>query len=344
MDGAVQNPQDRAVSVVMSVYNAERYVAEATESILNQTFEDFEFIIIDDGSTDKSLKILERYAKQDDRIRLISRANRGLAASLNEGIELARAPLIARMDADDVSLPERLDKQVAYMAHHTECVALGTGKEVIDGKGRLLTRNPSEHCCHDAITDGLMRGKCWMIHPSTMLRKDMVRRIYGYRPEFRVAQDYDLWLRLSEVGELANLPEPLIRYREHSQSVSTRHAVEQLELARHAFEEACKRRGIAGTFELTLYREGGRTRSEARTWSYGHCRGIWLLTLEAGRWSTAFVYAWKCVAIKPWRPGAWWHVAKTLVVWGRHAVRNRFSASSSISGTLMSDEPTEKAK
>ncbi|MBI5094602.1 MAG: glycosyltransferase family 2 protein [Candidatus Hydrogenedentes bacterium] len=109
-----------AVSVVMSVYNGERYLAEAIESILGQTYRDFEFIIIDDGSTDESLKIVEGYASRDNRIRLVSRPNRGLAAALNDGIEIARAPIIARMDADDVSLPKRFEKQMLYMAQHPE--------------------------------------------------------------------------------------------------------------------------------------------------------------------------------------------------------------------------------
>src|SRR6476661_6105481 len=125
------------VSVLMPVYNAGRYVAEAVESILGQTYADFEFLIVDDGSTDRSRAILERYAARDPRIRLVSRPNTGYAAALNELLGLARGELVARMDADDVALPERLLRQVNYLRAHPEVVCVGTAVHLIDGGGRF---------------------------------------------------------------------------------------------------------------------------------------------------------------------------------------------------------------
>ena len=128
-----------SVSICMPVYNTKRYVAEAVESILAQTFGDFEFIIIDDGSTDGSRAILERYAKQDDRIRLISRPNTGIVGARNEALGLARGELIAVMDSDDVALPERFEVQVAYLREHPECVVVGSRALIIDPDGCALT-------------------------------------------------------------------------------------------------------------------------------------------------------------------------------------------------------------
>ena len=150
------------ISVCMAVYNAERYVAEAVESILNQTFGDFEFLILDDGSTDGSLDILRRYAERDPRIRLTSRPNQGLVASLNELVDQARGEFIARMDADDVSLPERFQREVDYLRDHPECVLVGSRVRLIDPDGDPLC----DWCTmqeHEAIDAFYLRGQAWNI-------------------------------------------------------------------------------------------------------------------------------------------------------------------------------------
>ena len=134
-----------SVSVCMPVYNTERYVAEAVESILAQTLGDFEFVIIDDGSTDGSRAILEPYAKQDDRIRLISRPNTGIIGARNEALGLAKGELIAVMDSDDVALPERFEVQVAYLREHPEVVCLGSKVQCIDEAGRFLYEESHGH-------------------------------------------------------------------------------------------------------------------------------------------------------------------------------------------------------
>jgi glycosyltransferase involved in cell wall biosynthesis len=125
-------PSEPAISVLMPVYNTERYVAEAVESILAQTFRNFEFLIIDDGSTDRSLSILKRYAERDPRIYLVSRPNTGYVIALNEMLAMARGEFIARIDADDIALPERFEVQVAYLREHPEVVCLGSKVQFID--------------------------------------------------------------------------------------------------------------------------------------------------------------------------------------------------------------------
>ncbi|MEA2735824.1 MAG: hypothetical protein QOE14_2275, partial [Humisphaera sp.] len=151
-----------AVSVLMPVYNAARYLAEAVESILAQTFRDFEFVIVDDGSTDRSPAMLDEYAKRDSRIRIIRRPNTGIVGALNDAIAESKAALIARMDADDVSLPDRLEKQVAYLRDHAECVALGSRVVGIDPYGCVLFQ--SEHkLTHEEIDAELLNGVGWSI-------------------------------------------------------------------------------------------------------------------------------------------------------------------------------------
>jgi glycosyltransferase involved in cell wall biosynthesis len=233
-----------AVSVLMPVHNAGRYLEEAVQSILEQTFDDFEFIIINDGSTDGSLALLRRYAAQEGRIRLVSRENRGLVASLNEGIALARALLIARMDADDISLPERFAKQTAFMLSHPEIVACGTGMVLVDDRSTALIAFPRLLCSHKDIVDALLKGDSCITHPSVMVRTAALRNIGGYRSSMQYAQDYDLWLRLSERWRVANLREPLIQYREHFDSIPSYAGQEQYASARRALQEAFERRGV----------------------------------------------------------------------------------------------------
>jgi glycosyltransferase involved in cell wall biosynthesis len=199
-------------SVLLTVYNGEAKLAEAIESILNQTERDFEFIIIDDKSKDHSKQIISEYAKKDSRIRpLFHERNMGLAKSLNEGLALASTDLIARMDQDDISLPSRLKLQVRFMRTRPEIAAAGSFVYHMGRTPKLdrLVRLPAEH---DEIVQVLPRQNC-MYHPSIMLRRQVVLELGGYREEFRNAEDYDLWLRLSQKHRLANLQLPLLRYR-----------------------------------------------------------------------------------------------------------------------------------
>lgn len=206
------------VSVVMPVYNAEKYVTKAIDSVLNQTLADFEFIIIDDGSTDGSEAILASCAASDQRIILHRQQNSGLTASLNRACGLARGTYIARMDADDISLPRRLEKQVHYLERHSEIGVLGTWIQDIgagDEPGPIwpLPTTPA------TIRWFLMFGNC-VAHPSVMARREIIQDL-GYRPEAPHVEDYDLWIRASAVTGVANFPEVLLKYRVLGKSVSS---------------------------------------------------------------------------------------------------------------------------
>ena len=210
------------VTVLMPVYNGEKYLREAIESILNQTFKDFEFLIINDGSTDSSRDIVLSY--NDSRIRLIdNEKNIGLTKSLNRGLELARGEYIARMDADDVSLPERLEKQVSYLEIHPKVGVLGTWMKCIDEYGKpTSTQHPPTQPY--LIKWSLLFG-CSIAHSSVMMRRAVLERVGGYNPEIVVAQDYGLWVRVSFETQIqiANLPEELLLLRRDVPSMVTRH-------------------------------------------------------------------------------------------------------------------------
>ena len=230
------------ISVIMSVYNGEQYLEDAINSMLCQTASDFEFIVIDDGSTDGTTKLLQQYRSSDDRIQVLHHANVGLTASLNIGIRQARGEFIARMDSDDRADPYRLEAQLAYLRKHSECVALGSRLRLIDPDGDSLgdSQPPVQH---DDIVESLYQGIGSLPHPSVLMRRTAVESVGGYRESFRYAQDLDLWLRLAEIGQLANLTEPLLNYRLHLNSITNEKRREQLECARRAVREACLRSG-----------------------------------------------------------------------------------------------------
>ncbi|REL24170.1 glycosyltransferase [Rhodohalobacter sp. SW132] len=201
------------VTVLMPVYNAEKYLREAIDSILNQSFTDFEFLIIDDGSTDSSLDIINSYT--DDRIRLvINDQNMGIGATLNKGIELASSDLIARMDADDISLPDRLEKQYTYLEAHPECSLLSSNVEVISETGeRLYLYQRDSKLFYFNLT-----FYCWIYHPSVMYKRRHVIDAGMYPSTF--SEDYRLWSKLIRKYLIHNLDDILIKYRITNQSVS----------------------------------------------------------------------------------------------------------------------------
>lgn len=217
-----------AISVAMSVYNGERFLVQAIDSILGQTFGDFEFLILDDGSTDGTPDIIRGHAARDPRIRPIIRENRGLIASLNELLGAAHAPIVARMDADDISLPERFARQVAFLDANPDYGVVGCWTEDIDEDGgpyRLTGRDHPQD--HDTFLKHIEHGWPLICHPAAMFRRDIVLAVGGYHAAFRHCEDYDLWLRLASVTRLASIPERLIRYRHYENQVSSRHATEQ---------------------------------------------------------------------------------------------------------------------
>lgn len=205
----------------MPAYNAEATIAEAMESVLAQDFTQFELLLLDDGSADRTRQIAERLAARDRRIKVISRNKRGIVASLNELCTMARAPLIARMDADDICEPQRLSKQVAFLDDHPGYGLVGCRASAIDQRGRTIARLAATIACtHEEIVSALEQHNP-IYHPAVLIRRNLLLRAGGYRPAYRGAEDYDLWLRLSEMTRLANLPERLLRYRFHPQQVSS---------------------------------------------------------------------------------------------------------------------------
>jgi glycosyltransferase involved in cell wall biosynthesis len=207
------------VSVLMSVYNDDRYLRQAVDSVLAQTFTDYEFIIVDDGSSDESTSILDGYT--DPRIvRLRNEQNIGLADSLNRALMIARGQYIARMDADDISMPERLVKQVDFLDTHPEVGVLGTGFEILDD-----CENRDQSVAFP-VESGMVRWHlyfyCPIVHPSVMVRREVYERLGGYDTDIchNHSEDYELWHRAKSITELANLPDILLQLRKHDQNKS----------------------------------------------------------------------------------------------------------------------------
>lgn len=226
-----------ALTVAMSVYNGERFLVPAIESILAQTFTDFEFLIVDDGSSDKSAAIIESYAARDARIRPIIRENHGLIVSLNQMLAEARAPIIARMDADDISRQDRFEKQMAFLAANPDHGIVGSWSTDIDENDEPWTVDAPEHpVTHAEFEHNIRYGGPLLCHPVVMFRADIVRQAGGYHAAFKHCEDHDLWLRLASVTKMANIPERLIRYRHYPEQVSKRHATEQQIGAAVAYE------------------------------------------------------------------------------------------------------------
>jgi len=213
------------VSVVMSVYNGEKYLTEAIESMLNQTFTNFEFIIIDDGSTDESLAIIQKYSNQDERIILVrNEKNMGLAASLNKGILLARGEFIARMDADDISCKNRLEIQIQHMRENSKLLILGSAVDVID-ENRGVRNHIYPPTSPVEIFWSIVSACCIpFIHPTVIFRKELFIKVGYYDVAILAGQDYDLFSRavMSDLPMecVGNLSEKLLQYRVQRDNVS----------------------------------------------------------------------------------------------------------------------------
>ncbi|MBR58723.1 MAG: hypothetical protein CMH54_11975 [Myxococcales bacterium] len=220
------------VSVLMSVYNGAADLSRSLDSILNQTFSNFECVVVNDGSTDETAAILDRYAESDGRIVVIHQENTGLTRALNVGLEHCQASLIARQDADDVSHPDRLEQQVSFLSSNPGVVLLGTGVRLLDGEYRPY-RTVSVPCTDAEIVRAMWKRNRFF-HSSTMFRRDAVEKVGGYDPAFRQAQDYELWLALMEQGEAANLDQPLVDLYQGPNRISRKKARAQVSAALQA--------------------------------------------------------------------------------------------------------------
>lgn len=242
------------VSVVLPFRDAEAYLEQAITSIARQTFREFECLLIEDGSSDRSASIARGWEHRDSRFRVIDTGGIRLTASLNLGLAEARGEYAARMDGDDIAMPHRLQRQVRFMDRHRDVIASGTAVLLIDEDGLpMFVRRFAR--AHEAIDAQLMRGVGGIAHPTAILRLHDAPAPIGYREDYPVAQDRELWLRLAEAGRLANLPDPLLAYRQHPTAVAATRSEEQARFTRQAIDEASKRRGLANAVDRMQPRE-----------------------------------------------------------------------------------------
>jgi Glycosyl transferase family 2 len=228
-----------AISVLMPVRNGERFVAEAVESVLSQTFTDLEVVVLDDGSVDSTAQILERLARADSRLVVHRREHgRSLAQTLNVAAELSRAPLLARLDADDVALPKRLQLQVEFLDAHPDVALLGGQALLIDERGREFGR--AEYPTGNTELQQALRERNPFVHSAVAMRREAFEAVGGYRANFDHAEDLDLWLRLAAGRQIANLPQPVVEYRIHGGQETLRKQDEQalFSVAAHASARA----------------------------------------------------------------------------------------------------------
>ncbi len=297
-----------SVSVLMPTFNQQKYLRAAIESILMQTYPDFELLIIDDGSTDSTPEILGEYAIKDKRVRVISRENKGLCASLNELLAMAQGQFIARMDSDDISLCGRFASQVQFLQDHPEVVCVGGHIQLINEAGRMYGRvmYPIED---GEIQSAALAARPSIAHPCFMMRRESVVAIGGYDAAQFPAEDLDLILRLGEIGKLANLDEVILRYRGHLKSISRQLRLKQERKARAVCERACHRRGVSVEFQPLI--EGLHDTDTFPQYQ---------LLIKYGRWAydnndrpTAIVYGLRAVIERPGAGDAWKLLAQALL-------------------------------
>lgn len=288
------------VSVLMPVFDAERYVAGAVDSILGQTFKDFELLIVDDGSTDRSVEIMRTYARRDRRIRLTTRSNRGVSVTRNELLRAAVGEFIAPMDADDVALPHRLEREVEFLAEHPDVVCVGASYRIIDQASRLIHRAFPVTQQDEEIQQLLLRGHCSLHQPTVMYRRAAALKAGGYDEQFQAAEDMDLWLRLGEIGKLANMPDQVLEYRVYGKSLSDRMQETALDEMRRASAAACKRRGIRCATEVSRWRP---SKTPASRHEFLLRFGWW--AFNSGERQTAKMYALRAIATLPSNVEGW---------------------------------------
>jgi glycosyltransferase involved in cell wall biosynthesis len=217
---------ERSLTVVLPVYNGQRYLRDAIESILGQSYRDFELLIVDDGSSDSTPNILAHFADRDRRIRLLRHGNKGVGYSIQRGMREARGKLIAEIGADDIVLPDRFRKQVTFFENNPDYVLLGGQLSIIDGRGRRIgmRRYPK--------TDEQLRKALVEYNPfggsSLMYRRQAALDSGGYTSRFQTCEDYDFLLRLSKLGKIANHPDTLSEYRLHGGATKSQKTLQQL--------------------------------------------------------------------------------------------------------------------
>ncbi|MBD3886392.1 glycosyltransferase [Phormidium tenue FACHB-886] len=237
-----------SISLLLSVYNRDRYIAQAIESVLRQTHRDFELILWDDGSTDGSLDIAQSYAQRDDRIQLISAPHQGRARSLVGAHALAQGEYVGWVDSDDLLLPSALAETIAHFNTHPNIGMVYSDYEVIDEHNQL--KGLGKRCRIPYSPQRLLVD--FMTFHFRLMRRSVYEQVGGVDSSFPCAMDYDLCLKLSEVTEIRHLARPLYRYRSHCQSISQGQRHEQIDCAARAVRNALRRRGLSDRLELEV--------------------------------------------------------------------------------------------
>lgn len=242
------------VSCILPVFNGSAYLEQAIASILSQTYSNFELIIINDGSTDSSGEISDRMAA-DPRIRVVHQPNQGIVAALNNGIAIASGDYIARMDADDIALPHRFERQVETLENNPNVVLLGCRSDTINAEGEVVNRRDSvsQLTIKSTAVLSFPPSMLQVLHPTTMMRADAIRQIEGYSSNYLHCEDYDMYLRISSLGDIAQLEEVLLQYRIHGANVSVLRLREQEENAtRSDIDNVNAARRAAGMPDLVI--------------------------------------------------------------------------------------------
>jgi len=280
------------LSVILPAFNIAQFVRDAVASVQTQTFADFELIVVNDGSTDATLSILQGIAANEPRLRIISRSNTGIVGALNDALAATAAPYIARMDGDDLCAPTRFARQLAFLKANPEVLLVGSNVEFIDSRGaRLKTYRPP----HDnaSIQKALLEGNSGaLIHPTIMGPRRAWTETGGYRENYKFVEDYDLYLRAARLGPLANLDESLLQYRIHAQSTNYVRRDRQVTLLKELCRDARQQAGLKDDFVFQPTPAHPDLASVYREWAW------W--ASEGGECATARHYAWKAWRSRPW--------------------------------------------
>ncbi|MDD5571983.1 MAG: glycosyltransferase [Bacteroidales bacterium] len=298
------------VSVVMSVYNGEEHLKEAIDSILNQTYSDYEFIIVNDGSTDNSLNIINSY--NDKRIKLINQENKGLAVALNNGIKNSCGEYIARLDADDIAMPSRLEKQILFLKENEKCVLLGSNAIIIDQKGgyMYISNQPTDK--NEILK--LLENSSPFFHSSVIFKKDVFYKCGGYYEKIKhnFEEDIILWTRIKEFGELNNFKEPLIKFRLSPSSITTTRKKKHKDLHLSIAKNIIKNGDISEEDRKIL---NNITKRKSRSYKYGmyHANiGVIHLLINSDR-KNALINFKKSIVYYPFSLRSWFFLILSIL-------------------------------
>jgi glycosyltransferase involved in cell wall biosynthesis len=287
------------LSVILPVYNGGKYVRDSVRSILDQTEKNFELLLCDDGSTDGTLEVAQEIAKSDPRVRFFQTNRAKLFGVCNRMLKEARGEFLARMDHDDISLPQRFAEEIALMQSNPQLAVVGVWLYIIDPEGRRISNYfpPTDDA---ALQELCLDGHCPINEPASMMRTELVRKVGGWREDMGVCADVDLWLKLGEVGKLGMVSKPLQCYRYHEKSQSHKAgATKRQDVLTQICREAMKRRNITGrTPNPPIWPPPAAERYQQYL-QYG-----WW-AFRYGDRSTAAVYGWRAVRNKPLDLKAW---------------------------------------